>query len=142
MPEDVNMSEAERIPTGPEMPSTEAVPGTRPEMPISPEGAAESAREKAHEKYREILTKVSGDTDASPTADTAAEEDIDAKAVYDETDAEARVNKLLSLAETKNPEYAVRVAMKLNDFYVLDRVHDEMAEKFYDALVERGVIRG
>lgn len=140
MPEDVNMPETERMPTGPEVSSSEVGSEAHPETPVSPERAAECARERANEKYREILTKVSGVP--VPATDVSIEEDVDAKAVYGETDAEARVNKLLSLAETKSPEYAVRVAMRLNDFYVLDRVHDEMAEKFYDALVERGVIRG
>jgi hypothetical protein len=48
--------------------------------------------------------------------------------------------KLLSLVETKGPEYAVRVAIKLNDYYVLDRMHDEMSERFYDGLVAKGLI--
>jgi len=112
----------------------------------SPENASEAVVESgtersAGETYEKILSRIPKETDAD--AESVEEESlrIDAKAVSDETDEEARVTKLLSLSESKSPEYAVRVAMKLNDLYVLDRVHDEMAERFYDALVARGVIR-
>ena len=121
----------------------EQAPGVeRQETPAGPERVLERASETAHEKYRDILAKV------SPKKKTASDDDdddeavdVDAQSVYSEMDAESRVSKLLSLAESKSPEYAVRVAMKLNDFYVLDRMHDEMAEKFYDALVKKGVIK-
>lgn len=113
----------------------------RPEA--GPSGLSENAPEKAvevaNERYQEILSKTSVPQDpASPAA--ASQVEVDAKAVYDETDAEARVTKLVSLAETKGIEHAVRVAQKLNDFYVLDRMHDELSGKFYDALKAKGLI--
>lgn len=106
----------------------------------SPEKATEQAPEAANEKFAEILSKAPVSQGSGlPTDDAAV--DIDAKAIYDETDAEARVTKLVSLAETKGIEHAVRVARKLDDFYVLDRMHDELSGKFYDVLKERGLIR-
>lgn len=105
------------------------------------ERAPESATETAKEKYAEMMAQVKPTV---PTPSPAPADDvvaIDAKAVYDETDAEARVTKLVSLAETKGPVHAVRVAERLNDFYVLDRMHDELADKFYDALKAKGMLK-
>ncbi len=102
------------------------------------EKSPETAKESAKEKYNAILSQVkpalSGGTVSSEGAAN------DAKNVYAETDAGARVTQLLSLAETKGVEHAVKVAVHLNDFYVLDRMHDELAEKFYDALKARGLL--
>lgn len=104
------------------------------------EHASETATENAKEKYAEMLAQVQPAIPAtSMTADGSVA--IDAKAVYDEIDAEARVTKLMSLAETKGAVHAVRVAERLNDFYVLDRMHDELAEKFYDALKAKGMLK-
>jgi hypothetical protein len=104
------------------------------------ERAPEQVAETANEKYSEILSKASPQ-DPSATTPAPSQVEIDAKAVYDETDAEARVTKLVALAETRGIEHSVRVAQKLNDFYVLDRMHDELSEKFYDALKEKGLIK-
>lgn len=111
----------------------------------APEGVVEQVPERApettKEKFSEILSKApqTGGSDAVSDEGTV---EVDAKSVYDETDAEARVTKLLSLAEAKGVAHAVRVAEKINDFYVLDRMHDELSEKFYDALVAKGLIEG
>lgn len=142
MPQDVNASPEGNISFEEGQVPVEQVPGAeRREVPAAPERAAERGSEIAHEKYRDILSKVSPKKQTASDDDGDTVVDVDAQSVYSEVDAESRVSKLLSLAETKSPEYAVRVAMKLNDFYVLDRMHDEMAEKFYDALVEKGVIK-
>ena len=102
------------------------------------EKSPEAAKESAKEKYNDILSQVkpvlSGGGVSSDGVAT------DAKSVYAETDAGARVTQLLSLAETKGVEHAVKVAVHLNDFYVLDRMHDELAEKFYDALKAKGLL--
>jgi glucose dehydrogenase len=34
----------------------------------------------------------------------------------------------------------VKVAQKMGDFYVLDKVHDELVNRFYDSLVQKGLI--
>jgi len=36
--------------------------------------------------------------------------------------------------------HAVRVAKRMNDLYVLDTMHDELADKLYDGLVSKGLI--
>lgn len=122
--------------------SGEAVAAERvPGSPVSPESISESAPERARERYSEILSSVASATRTDTVTDEADVVAVDAESVYNEMDTEARVTKLLSLAETKSPEHAVRVAIKLNDFYVLDRMHDELVERFYDALVAKGIIK-
>jgi hypothetical protein len=142
MPQDVNASPEGNMPFEEgQVPVDRMSDAERPEAPVTPERAVERGSETAHEKYRDILSKVSPKKKTASDDDDDTDVDVDAQSVYSEVDAESRVSKLLSLAESKSPEYAVRVAIKLNDLYVLDRMHDEMAEQFYNALVKKGVIK-
>lgn len=112
------------------------------EARIPDQQSSERAGERARESFSEILSKMPA-TALSPLSgddSNAASVATDAKAIHEETDEEAKVAKLLSLVETKGAEHAVRVALHLNDYYALDRMHDALAERFYDALVAKGVI--
>lgn len=55
-------------------------------------------------------------------------------------DMESQVTRLLDLVTQKGVPHAVQVARKLKNYYLLDRMHDELVDKFYQGLVERGVI--
>lgn len=139
MPEELNIAGGEKVSEG-TMPEIGAGRSKEAGPSDGIEHAPETAAESAKEKYAEMMAQVQPAASAAPMpADEAVA--IDAKAVYDETDAEARVTKLMSLAETKGAAHAVRVAERLNDFYVLDRMHDELAEKFYDALKAKGMLK-
>lgn len=54
-------------------------------------------------------------------------------------DVESQVTRLLDLATQKGLPHAVHVAQKMKDYYLLDRMHDEMVDKFYQGLVEKGL---
>jgi len=88
-------------------------------------------------KYNEILTKVS-QTAKDDTA--AADITEDAKSIGATVDEESKIEKLLHLAETKGVVHAVKVARSLKDFYALDKMHDELADRLYAELVDRGMI--
>jgi hypothetical protein len=118
-----------------------------PEQPAGPssverpmEGGMEASKERASEKFSEILSKIPKTVVPTQTVSDDGQVELDAKSVYNETDEETRVTMLLSLVETKGPVYAVKVAQHLNDYYVLDRMHDELAGRFYEALKSKGVI--
>lgn len=130
-----------KIPEGTSAP--EAGPRMPDQSPLErvAEQAVETAPEQATEKVAETLPKATVTTQPAPPPVVDAEVELDAKSVYNETDEEARVTKLLSLVETKGPEYAVRVARHLDDNYVLDRMHDELAGRFYETLKAKGVVR-
>jgi len=136
MTEEPNLPSIEGTPeAGLSRPGEETVEATI----LSPERSVESVAEMVSAQpsaERSPLPSVSQPTPSDDDAVVAA----DAKSVYDETDAEARVTKLISLAETRGVEYAVRIARKLDDFYVLDRMHDALSGKFYDALKAKGMI--
>lgn len=140
MPEELNIAGGEKVPEG-TIPGTGAERSKEVSSSDGIEHAPETAAENAKEKYAEMMAQVQPAAPAVPMPSDEAIVAIDAKAVYDETDAEARVTKLMSLAETKGAVHAVRVAERLNDFYVLDRMHDELAEKFYDALKAKGMLK-
>ncbi len=97
----------------------------------------ETKNEKAEEKYNEILSKVSVSSQTISTDDTIR---TDAKSIGELTDEEGKVQKLLDLAAAKGVLHAVRVARSLGDYYALDRMHDDLADKLYDGLVARGLL--
>jgi hypothetical protein len=120
----------------------EKVPGSTSVFPEAVDQrieSHESVPDHADLKYEKILSKV-----VSPSSPSVSDDDavVDAKSLNDMTDEEGKVQKLLDLAQMKGVEHAVRVARSLGDYYVLDRMHDELAEKFYDGLVEKGLIGG
>ncbi len=107
------------------------------EAPFAPE----TAPEKAPEAYRELLSRVTPTKQATPADDDHEDTVIlDAKHIGAMTDEESKVQKLLDLAGTKGVIHAVKVARSLKDFYALDRMHDELAGKFYEGLLEKGMI--
>lgn len=102
------------------------------------EQAPERAMEKVNEKYAAILSQ----SPPTQTAPVKSDVDLDADAVGRTTDAETRVNQLVELAQVKGVAHAVEVARKMNDLYVLDTMHDELADKLYDALKAKGLLLG
>lgn len=113
--------------------------GESPEQETPFEEAAEQPTEQVNEKYAAILSQAS----ASPRpAPVAAEVHDDAHQVGQATDAASRVNQLVELAQVKGLAHAVEVARKMNDLYVLDTMHDELADKLYEALKTKGLIQG
>ena len=122
--------------------STEPAPAseeTKNETTPVFEESSEQATEKVNEKYAAILS-----TSAAPvsTQPIAAEVHSDAAVVNQATDAQSRVNQLVELAQVKGVAHAVEVAKKMNDLYVLDTMHDELADKFYEALKAKGLVLG
>ena len=124
----------------PSPPTSEAAPVARPEtVPAAVEQSAEHSGEGANERYAAILTQAGPANQAAlPEADVHA----DATAVGSAVDAASRVNQLVELAQVKGVAHAVEVARKMNDLYVLDTMHDELADKLYDALKAKGLIQG
>ncbi len=112
-----------------DVPKTEAVSRV--------ETNAEQVGERAGEQYSAILTQ-------AVTATSVVPQDIDAdvESVGQETDSVSRVTQLVELAQVKGVAHAVAVARKLNNFYVLDTMHDELADTLYDALKAKGLIEG
>ena len=80
------------------------------------------------------VKKVSG------TAQTTFSATDDARDVSLLSDIESQVTRLLDLAVQKGIPHAVDVARKMKSYYLLDRMHDDMVDKFYQGLIDKGVI--
>jgi hypothetical protein len=104
----------------------------------TPEQAQEQQERKSELFYQKILSQVQSDQ-SSNASDDGVTTELDAKAIASLEDMDTQVARLVELAGVKGPQYAVGVARKL-DFYVLDQVHDQLANHFYDRLVEQGLI--
>lgn len=138
MTEEIIPDELKKSETMPATPESET-PGSVPHeigKPVLPE----TARERIEGKYNELLSQVVP-TSATPVAPDTDETVVnDTKSIGALTDEESKVQKLLDLAGTKGVVHAVKVARSLKDYYALDRMHDELAGKLYQGLLERGMI--
>lgn len=125
--------------------SPEAKPAEAPGGLVVPEAAPalerETKTEQAESRYSEILSKVLPGKAPSHQED-GQKKDIhtDAEILSKATDTATRVELLVGMAQVKGVHHAVSVARKLNDYYVLDMMHDELADKFHEELLKRGLI--
>jgi len=106
--------------------------------PSEKEVSIEGSAERVEGKYEEILSKVV----PASTVQSHSEDDIaeDTKNISVTIDEESRIQKLLDLAGTKGVVHAVKVARSLDDYYALDQMHDALADKLYQGLLEQGLI--
>ncbi len=88
------------------------------------EGNQESKQERVGGIYDEILNKAK---EKKRGKIIHSEIEGDAKQVMDSESVEKQVDKLVKLAQTKGVVHAVKVAQHMNNYFILDRVHDEMA---------------
>ncbi len=112
----------------------ESVPGTLPTP--EKETGNEGVTERASEQYSKILSQVQ--PGSANTSDDEVEGDANTVGALEE--AEKKAHALVELAQVKGVAHAVRVAKRMNDLYVLDTMHDELADKLYDGLVSKGLI--
>jgi len=88
--------------------------------------------------YGDILSKVqtssSSNTDDNQVAFDAAQGAM-------KTDAQTQIQHLVDIAMQKGVIYAVKVARRMEDNYILDSFHDRLlAEELHDALLQKGLI--
>ena len=117
----------------------------RPKEKVLPpmEQKAEKTPEKnlveRESTYQKILKKAYRSGKSNPSDDRVVKSD--AQSIYAESDADAQVQRLVDLAFSKGVVHAVKVARHLEDFYVLDRLHDRLlADELHEALIQKGLI--
>ncbi len=87
--------------------------------------------------YQNILSKVSATAQPSDANSVAQ----DASVLHQKTDRESQITHLLDIAMTKGVIHAVSVARHVEDYYMLDQLHDRLlADDLHDALTQRGLI--
>lgn len=100
----------------------------------APEGAKELKKEKepfsedGEAAYRRALKKKIEETDLAQNQKQQAA--IQAQDISSLEEKE-KIENLLKIAEKKGIVYAVHVAKKMNDPYVLDKLHDILAKEEY-----------
>lgn len=107
------------------------------ERSLSSQVESEVPREQLEtkgERYAQLLSQVQ----QANTDDDEVE--MDAQAVGALEEAEKRIHTLVEMAQIKGVAHAVRVAKRMNDLYVLDTMHDELADKLYEGLLAKGLI--
>ncbi|MBP7811325.1 MAG: hypothetical protein KA054_00560 [Candidatus Moranbacteria bacterium] len=106
------------------------------ESPESEQGP-EKTQESETNQLAEILNKAGTVLGTSGAVSSATD---DARNLSLLADIESQVTRLLDLATQKGIPHAVHVAQKMKNYYLLDRMHDEMVDKFYQSLVEKGMM--
>lgn len=106
----------------------------------STEHAQEHVAAEKSSAYNHILTKAQsqGDDGSDDHAHTIVQ---DAKRGASHVDVASQVTHLMDLAQAKGVTHAVRVAQRMSDYYVLDKMHDQMlSDQFHAALSEKDLI--
>jgi len=127
---------AEKIELKSETPETGEAQAEKIPAPEQPPERKEGAAEK-EDAYAKILSKVAN-------GKTAKDEDVsaDAEMAMRQKDAEAKVNNLVTLAETKGVAHAVEVARHMENNYVLDEFHDKLlSDELHEFLAKKGLIK-
>jgi hypothetical protein len=110
---------------------------TQEEQESIQENAQEKTRAQNDTVYTKILSQVQSQSQQH-NDDTITQ---DASTLHQIADRESQISHLMDLAMTKGVAHAVRVAQRVEDYYVLDQLHDRMrAEEFYQALIAKGFI--
>lgn len=104
-----------------------------PSSAIENETERPSSNEAAYEK---ILSTVSRERESS--VDEAAI-DQDASKISEYADIDSQIQRLVDMAQTQGVAHTVRVAQKLESFYILDGVHDRL-DRLYKTLQDRGML--
>lgn len=98
----------------------------------------EIAKENSYEKVLErAKTQIQGSSGGGNT-NTSLNDDVTGVLSMEE---EARIQKLVDIALEKGPDYAFRVAIKLDDMYALDMLHDQLSHKLYEELISKGFLK-
>lgn len=111
------------------------------EFPEKISGVKESGLEKEHQESKteksELITRSS-----SAKSGAAANQTLVIKTAKDlkSLDKTNQVKSLVNLSFTKGVFFAVEVAKKLDDPYILDELHDELVKQFKE-LVKSGKIK-
>lgn len=100
------------------------------------ENTKESTGENQSEKafLEEIKNKIQSNPSRTPSH---IQENVQGISQEDE---ETRVQKLVAIAKEEGLEQAFQIALKMDDLYIIDRLHDTLSGKLYDELVSQGVI--
>ncbi|MBP6889360.1 MAG: hypothetical protein KBC83_02820 [Candidatus Moranbacteria bacterium] len=104
---------------------------------VEREGTPEKKQETEANQLAEILSKTAPVLGTAGSTGSATD---DARNLSLLADIESQVTRLMDLATQKGIPHAVHVAQKMKNYYLLDRMHDEMVDKFYQGLIEKGLV--
>ncbi len=103
-----------------------------------------SERISSLEKKENIYDKILRSVKKQVEEDTSPQEiKKDAEEIADEKSAEDQVKMLVKLAQHRGVVHAVKVAQHMENYYILDRLHDEMSlgERMYQSLEKENLIK-
>jgi hypothetical protein len=98
-------------------------------------------RERKERKEKELLFKKMKEKFQKQPSDKKSSHHIkESVQSLSQEDEETRVQKLVAIAKKGDLEEAFQIALKMDDLYVIDKLHDTLSGKLYDELVAQGVI--
>jgi hypothetical protein len=110
------------------------------ERPVSSENVAEKGELIVEGTLEDFLTKARENAQSSSNPATQVVVSADVNAVSQE-DSENRVKKLIAIAKEKGVVHAFEIALKLDDLYVIDQLHDTLSGELYDELIRSGILK-
>ncbi|MEA1926020.1 MAG: hypothetical protein U9M90_02100 [Patescibacteria group bacterium] len=102
-------------------------------------------QEQQEQVAEHVQQKIKQQTAASDDGDDESKEEIreQTQEIMSIQDADQQIEKIIELATRKDPYFAIKIAQKLDDNFILDEVHDELIEdKVRKVLVSKGLLKG
>lgn len=100
----------------------------------------EQTKETSQELESKLTTILSASGQMQGAAPSSGATDDDARNLSLLADIESQTTRLIDLATQKGLSHAVEVAQKMKNYYLLDQMHDTLVDKFYQGLVDKGLI--
>lgn len=101
----------------------------RPESPAAEQQESREEREQVPQEREQAREAIEREAAKMPLPVQAEREIASEAKSMEALDKEGKVERLVQLAQTKGVFFAVRLAKSMDDAYVLDRLHDELAKK-------------
>jgi|GEM_PF-778430 len=136
--EESDLDLAAHFEVGAESASQDSQGETAPER-LRTESVVEKSSSERDATYSKMLAQVQA---SPPTDEAQAEVAQDASEIHQGVDRDSQLSHLLDIAMTKGVEHAVATAEHLEDYYMLDQLHDTLLhDDFHAQLVQKGLIK-
>lgn len=114
------------------------------EEKFTPESIVSREIEPSFEKEKQPYENFLEQTKKQITSQTEVIPDTSKTQILDslvQDDSPTRINKLIAVAQEQGIVNAFELALKYDDLYTIDKLHDALAGHLYEELVSKGILK-
>lgn len=114
------------------------------EEKFTPESIVSSEIEPSFEKEKQPYENFLEQTKKQIASQTEVIPDTSKTQILDslvQDDSPTRINKLIAVAQEQSIVNAFELALKYDDLYTIDKLHDALAGHLYEELISKGILK-